>query len=1653
MSQHTPPPKKTTPRVYPIKSLVKLPSASTTTSPTTKPTPPTTATTITSPHSQPRSNGSNSSTVSSSARSRRTDCLPPIAEQSNSSNGSDDYIEKMGIGRARKSSTTRFLLPSASNSNSPTSIPMAPPNHSHTHSRQMSTQGTTHNPSASMLINLSGLTDFHPSAIASYNSSHSHSHDYHASPTTQTTGHALSDLSNLPPSPSSPTDHRSKSAGHHQHFSRSSVISHPSSTRGPPTIEQPVSIAGMSHAAPSAAAPSSRSDPSQCSSPPTILSDPDSYITTRFEYQQGEDGLLILTGRRGEFTACEDEPIRIPGAIQAFGVLIAVIVHGDANPALPPKFHYDPNDPANGLLPSTASASESYTNSNCNSNSNSNSNSSDNDREEIITISRLEVVQVSENSRHILGLSPKLLLNLYSFTEVLTRDQSQLLCDNLEVCLDSANTSTAGPHTFRMSGRGGIGTGIDGPMSHTEWSCWCAAHRPDPVGRPRLVIIEFELENDELNPPSTVSVEPVDEDDRGGVAGKPYEPTEQDLIESTMSISKPLRALARLRRKGKDFSGDSVEVLSILSQLNNQFDKADDMPTFLKMAVGLVRELTGFDRVMIYKFDESWNGQVVAELVDWKRTRDLYRGLRFPASDIPAQARELYKINKVRMLYDRDQPTARLMCKSQEELSKPLNMTHCHLRAMSPIHIKYLANMGVRSSFSISIIMNDELWGLISCHSYGRFGQRVTFPTRQFCTMLGDTVSRNILRLNLSQRLQSRKLINTTSTSKNPSGYIVAKAEDLLWLFDAQSGVLSIGEEAKILGTVSNSQEILAILEYLRVRKYDSIQVSTDINVTFPDIEYPGGFESISGVLVIPLSRSGQDFICFFRPAQSKEIHWAGNPHEKIMKDDKNGNILEPRKSFKIWSETVKERSKAWTDDQLETGSVLSLVYGKFIDVWRQKEAAVQNNQLQALLLSNASHEVRTPLHQILSTLELALDGQLDEDTRDNLSKSYTASRALVHVINDLLDLTKAEQGGDLFSKDPFELPSTIEEAVSIHQREAERKGLRFEMVEDPSGAPTILQGDRARLRQVVSNLVGNAVKHTTKGLIHVQWGNEAQTPVEPDPEDQALLLEDIVRISVAVTDTGKGIPEAQLENIFRAFEQVGSGESHDEAMCESIGLGLAVVGRVVHNMGGQLRVDSTVGQGSKFSITLPFVVPKNNNSRGATSDDSSNVKSIGSGSLLSKHTTKMSSSRGSTGSNHGSGSMGTSSSGIDEIVDAITGESSGRNSSEAPYSPRLTSSFQNRNRSGSRKSISFGSTEGSKGSGSSHSLGSNMGGELARRRISSASNQSLSSRGLHETQMRMSQATPSSPRQMTTDRTIKPPKLPAQEGSSNMEAAKSEPLKPSHPPSQTSPPKPPKEKKKSSPKTERPSINTLTDPGESGSTTLTPARVNHLLPNDRTRPVSPGPVQHVSDYQKPSRNQAPPKLPMKVMVVEDDPINRLILKKKLTLSGHSVSLTVHGQEAIELFERDPSKFDIILMDLQMPICDGMQATRKIREFERSMNGGSPSTEQSETRRSEEGSAEGQSPMGLLPQSHRVNFGVPIIAVSASLHEAQRKDILEAGMDGWILKPVDFTRLATLMLASVDVSIRAGLVYKPGTWDQGGWLCLPKKSARNHERK
>ncbi|CAZ83363.1 unnamed protein product [Tuber melanosporum] len=495
----------------------------------------------------------------------------------------------------------------------------------------------------------------------------------------------------------------------------------------------------------------------------------------------------------------------------------------------------------------------------------------------------LDVKIVSENSEQIIGYSPAALFALGSFCNILSEEQAENLYEHLD---------------FET----------------------------------------FELEGNHIYPlfsPAEEETPPPPEDTLNS------NPSEQDLLESTLSASRPLRVLMHARKRRGQAA--VMEVFNLMSQFQEQLSSASTL--------------------------------AVTELVDPRATKDLYKSLRFPASDIPKQARDLYLLNKVRLLYDRDQVTARLVCKSKDYLDHPLDMTHSYLRAISPIHIKYLKNMAVRASTSVSLTEFDKLWGLISCHSYGQKGMRVSFPLRKMRRLIGETASKNIERLSYASRLQTRKLINTVPTEQNPSGYIIASSDDLLKPFDVDFGLLSIREETKVLGKLEHSRESFAMLEYLRMRKFTSVLTSQNLSVDFPDLNYEPGFSIIAGLLLVPLSVGGQDFIVFFRKGQLWKVNWAGNPYEKSVKEGTK-EYLEPRESFKTWSETVTKF---------------------FIEVWRQKETALQNSQLTRLLFANASHEVRTPLGAIINYLEIALESPLDNETRDNLMRPHSASKSLIY--------------------------------------------------------------------------------------------------------------------------------------------------------------------------------------------------------------------------------------------------------------------------------------------------------------------------------------------------------------------------------------------------------------------------------------------------------------------------------------------------------------------------------------------------------------------------------------------------------------------------------------------------------------------------------
>ena len=302
----------------------------------------------------------------------------------------------------------------------------------------------------------------------------------------------------------------------------------------------------------------------------SAVDEPGSLITARFKHAVIEGGHAVITGRDGDtLQRCEDEPIHIPGAIQSFGLLIALQEEEEG---------------------------------------------------------KFKVRVVSENSERIIGFTPKQLFAVQSFTDILSDDQTDNLLDHIDFIRDDeADPATNGPDVFIIA--------IRAPKRRTQ-KLWCAMHiNPNS---PDTIICEFELEDDTLNPlvPVNESTPEPPEDTLN------TEPTPEEYAESTINMSKPLRVLRSARkRKGE---AAAMEVFNIMSQVQEQLASADSLESFLKILVGVVKELTGFHRVMVYQFDQSWNGRVVTELVDPRATKDLYKGLNFPASDIPKQVRFSY---------------------------------------------------------------------------------------------------------------------------------------------------------------------------------------------------------------------------------------------------------------------------------------------------------------------------------------------------------------------------------------------------------------------------------------------------------------------------------------------------------------------------------------------------------------------------------------------------------------------------------------------------------------------------------------------------------------------------------------------------------------------------------------------------------------------------------------------------------------------------------------------------------------------------------------------------------------------------------------------------------------------------------------------------
>ena len=353
-----------------------------------------------------------------------------------------------------------------------------------------------------------------------------------------------------------------------------------------------------------------------------------------------------------------------------------------------------------------------------------------------------------------------------------------------------------------------------------------------------------------------------------------------------------------------------------------ELNRATSIGELYDTAARAVRDLTGFDRVMVYRYDRDYNGEVVAEC----KREDLnsFLGLHYPASDIPAQARAMYEKNWLRLISDVDYVPAPLVPAVDPDVGTPLDLTHATLRSVSPVHIEYLQNMGVRASMSISLLRHSRLWGLIACHHYA--GPHLPpYGVRAAAEFLGSTLSLRLVDRfdedQLRERLASQSMLaHLTAATLNESDSVASALlgyPSLLDLLPAAGVAVSLGGEYHVLGEVPPADLVAAVASW--ARDSGAEMTSTErLSDEFPELD----LHDAAGALALNLP--DEQYVIWFREEALRAVDWGGDPHNNaIAVREGDGVRLSPRRSFERWREVVEKCCEPWTSIQLETAEAL----------------------------------------------------------------------------------------------------------------------------------------------------------------------------------------------------------------------------------------------------------------------------------------------------------------------------------------------------------------------------------------------------------------------------------------------------------------------------------------------------------------------------------------------------------------------------------------------------------------------------------------------------------------------------------------------------------------------------------------------------------
>ena len=631
----------------------------------------------------------------------------------------------------------------------------------------------------------------------------------------------------------------------------------------------------------------------------------------------------------------------------------------------------------------------------------------------------------------------------------------------------------------------------------------------------------------------------------------------------------------------------SPDSYGVVRRTVERLQTAGSLLQLCDMAAQEIRQLTGMDRVMVYKFHADGHGEIFAE--SKRPDLDSWIGLHYPAEDIPKPARELFSKTWLRPIPDMSDALAEMVPLANPDTNAPLDMTYCYLRGVSKMCTEFYRNMGVAATLTMSIRRGEHLWGLISC-TYSAAPKYLSYQVRAACEFLAQVVSvqHNAAedKEHASYRLELERIHQQLLAIAARQGSVAVLASSTPSLLDgmqAGGAALYVNQHWSVAGAIPDPVQLAGLGRWLHeggcafalapLYATDCLMHDYPPAAAFADVA--------SGLIAMPLSRDGRDLALWFRPETMYSVNWGGNPHEKPTVMGPNGPRLTPRASFERFVESVRSRAQPWTQVELDAlskfrGQLLEIVVfnaeqGALLDA----KLARSNDELDAFK-QVTGHDLKEPMRGIHQfAFQLKEDASwLDENDRGKLDRMLRLTLRMDGLLDSLLQFSSIGDTG--LTPELVDFNEIVAQAADIA---ATSTDVRLDLVM-PRRLP-VVACHRTWCLGIFVNLLSNALRYNDRPTRRVEIGANEAHDIHPRP---ACPAGEQAHTIYYVADNGIGIESEYFEQIFKLFKRLHGRERYGAGT----GTGLTVVRKLVERHRGKVWLDSTPGVGTTFYFTLP---------------------------------------------------------------------------------------------------------------------------------------------------------------------------------------------------------------------------------------------------------------------------------------------------------------------------------------------------------------------------------------------------------------------------------------------------------------------------------